>query len=210
MDNIKKKLSNVQIELKAPKNRKNTFGNYNYRSAEDILESVKPILAKHGLVQTISDDIILVGDRVYVKATVTVHDNDSDESLSTTAMARETEAKKGMDESQITGSASSYARKYALNGMYAIDDTHDADTMDNTDHVPIKNKPKTTPKPKQSAKPTATLEDCLKEGAKHDMQKAEIWNIWKHIFEEKADHTNGEQAYEVLQQLKDYGGTPLV
>lgn len=71
-------------------------------------------------------------------------------------------------------------------------------------------KPKSAPKPKQSAKPTATLEDCLKEGAKHDMQKAEIWNIWKHIFEEKADHTNGEQAHEVLQQLKDYGGTPLV
>lgn len=124
---IKKKLLQVQSDLKAPKGQYNLFGKYNYRSAEDILEAVKPLLHNEGLVQTISDEIISVGDRIYVKSTVTLYDAESDESLSASALAREDETKKGMDSSQITGSTSSYARKYALNGMYAIDDTKDSD-----------------------------------------------------------------------------------
>ena len=124
---IKKKLLQVQSDLKAPKGQYNSFGKYNYRSAEDILEAVKPLLHNEGLVQTISDEIISVGDRIYVKSTVTLYDAESDESLSASALAREDETKKGMDSSQITGSTSSYARKYALNGMYAIDDTKDSD-----------------------------------------------------------------------------------
>ena len=124
---IKKKLLQVQSDLKAPKGQYNSFGKYNYRSAEDILEAVKPLLHDKGLVQTISDEIISVGDRIYVKSTVTLYDAESDESLSASALAREDETKKGMDSSQITGSTSSYARKYALNGMYAIDDTKDSD-----------------------------------------------------------------------------------
>ena len=124
---IKKKLLQVQSDLKAPKGQYNSFDKYNYRSAEDILEAVKPLLHDEGLVQTISDEIISVGDRIYVKSTVTLYDAESDESLSVSALAREDETKKGMDSSQITGSTSSYARKYALNGMYTIDDTKDSD-----------------------------------------------------------------------------------
>jgi hypothetical protein len=120
-----KKLQSIQTELVAPKNLINKFGGYNYRSAESILEALKPHLAKHDAILTISDEIIEVGGRVYVKATVTF--STEGESLSTSAYAREPESKKGSDESQITGAASSYARKYALNGLFCIDDTKDAD-----------------------------------------------------------------------------------
>lgn len=124
------KIVAIQSELKAPKGQYNSFGKYNYRSCEDILEGVKPLLTKHGLVLTIQDSIDLIGDRFYVKATATI--TDGKEQLSTSAYARESLDKKGMDASQVTGAASSYARKYALNGLLAIDDTKDADTMDNS------------------------------------------------------------------------------
>ena len=130
------KLLNVQQKLKAPKNQVNTFGKYKYRSCEDILEAVKKLLGEEGLVLTISDEPIVLGDRFYVKATATVSDGTT--SISTTALAREPESKKGMDESQITGTASSYARKYALNGLFCIDDTKDADTMDNSQNITAK------------------------------------------------------------------------
>ena len=126
MSELSKKILKVQAELKAPKNQYNSFGKYKYRSAEDILEGLKPLLAKHELLQTISDEIVLVGDRFYLKATVTVRHEE--EKISVSGYAREALNKKGMDESQITGTASSYARKYALNGMWAIDDTKDSDT----------------------------------------------------------------------------------
>ena len=119
---------NAQSELKAPKGQFNKFGKYNYRSAEDILEAVKPINLKHGLLLAVSDDIVQIGDRYYIKASATLKCVDSSESTTVTAFAREPLSKKGMDESQITGTASSYARKYALNGLYLIDDTKDADT----------------------------------------------------------------------------------
>lgn len=120
-------LRNIQTELKAPKGQYNSFGKYNYRSAEDILEAVKPLLAKYAVAMTISDEVVAIADRIYVKATVTI-ENGSGTSKTVTAYAREPKDKKGMDESQITGTASSYARKYALNGMFLIDDTKDADT----------------------------------------------------------------------------------
>lgn len=125
-------LSKIQSELKAPKGQFNNFGKYKYRSCEDIVEAVKPILLKYKASLTISDDIVLIGDRFYVKATAILKIEDG-ETHSTIAFAREPENKKGMDESQITGATSSYARKYALNGLFAIDDTKDADTMDNTE-----------------------------------------------------------------------------
>lgn len=125
---FKERVVNAQNELKAPKGQYNSFGRYKYRSAEDILEAVKPVNAKHGLTLTVSDNIEMVGERVYIKAIATLSDVHSDECLIVTAFAREQLSKKGMDESQITGSASSYARKYALNGLYLIDDTKDADT----------------------------------------------------------------------------------
>ena len=126
---VYKKLIEVQKELKAPKNQRNNFGNYNYRSCEDILEALKPILAKHEATVFISDKVVVKENNwAYIEATATFVDIETGESVSTTAFARETENKKGMDSSQITGSASSYARKYALNGLFLIDDSVDPDS----------------------------------------------------------------------------------
>lgn len=127
---MNKELIKVQEKLKAPKGQKNTFGNYRYRSCEDILEAVKPILKELGAQLTLSDDVVAVGDRIYVKATATFSSESGTETV--TAWAREASAKKGMDDSQVTGATSSYARKYALNGLFLIDDTKDADTDDYT------------------------------------------------------------------------------
>lgn len=126
--NIYKNLAKVQGELKAPKNQYNSFGKYNYRSCEDILEAAKPLCLDNGLILNLSDTIINVGQSNYVEATATVIDIETGEKHSVTASARESVTKKGMDDSQITGSSSSYARKYALNGLFSIDDTKDADT----------------------------------------------------------------------------------
>lgn len=128
--NIYEKLLNIQNELKAPKNQRNNFGGYDYRSCEDILEAVKPLCKKQNLLLTISDEIVMVGDRYYVRATATLIDFDEDSmaEIENVAYAREEEQKKGMDASQVTGATSSYARKYALNGLFCIDDTKDADT----------------------------------------------------------------------------------
>ena len=139
---LQQKLIAIQAELKAPKSQYNKFGGYNYRNCEDILEAVKPLCAKHEIVPLLSDEIVVIGDRYYVKATAKVMDGKDE--IETTAYARESLDKKGMDESQITGSASSYARKYALNGLFCIDDTKDADFMDNTQN----SKPQ-QPKPQQ-------------------------------------------------------------
>lgn len=121
------KLLEIQQKLKAPKNQKNTFGGYKYRSCEDILEAVKPLLKEATL--TITDKIVCIGNRFYVKATATF--KSKEEEVSVDSYAREAETKKGMDDSQITGAASSYARKYALNGLFLIDDTKDADSTNN-------------------------------------------------------------------------------
>lgn len=126
--NIYEKLSNIQNELKAPKGQFNNFGKYKYRSCEDILEALKPILKKNRTSLVISDELENIGERYYIKATATIYDLDSEQTLFNTAYAREELEKKGQDGSQITGTASSYARKYALNGLFNIDDTKDADT----------------------------------------------------------------------------------
>lgn len=120
------KLVAIQCDLKAPKGQKNSFAGYKYRSCEDILEAVKPLLARHGLVLNISDEIVEVVGRVYVKATATITDGTNSQSV--TAYAREADTKKGLDPAQVTGTSSSYARKYALNGLFCIDDTKDPDT----------------------------------------------------------------------------------
>lgn len=123
------KLQKIQKELKAPKGQYNSFGKYKYRSAEDILEAVKPILDSNGCALTISDNVIYIGDRYYIQATVTLYDSKTGSVIAEVcALAREEEKKNGQDSSQITGTASSYARKYALNGLFCIDDTKDADT----------------------------------------------------------------------------------
>lgn len=135
---IKDKLSAIQQKLKAPKNLFNSYGKYNYRNAEGILEAYKPFEAEYKVTLVISDSALVVGNRIYIQATARLYDLESDDYIEATALAREAETKKGMDESQITGTASSYARKYALNGLFLLDDTKDADTDEN--HIERKNK----------------------------------------------------------------------
>ncbi|MDR9419477.1 ERF family protein [Gracilimonas sp.] len=163
------KIIAIQSELKAPKNQFNNFGKYKYRSCEDILEGVKPLLSEYGLLQRISDDIVQVRDRYYIKAIVTVLDGKNEMQVS--AFAREPENKKGMDHSQITGTASSYARKYALNGMWLIDDTKDADTDEHEKQ-----------KTKKKSKPVLNDESEKWEKAVHSVAKGEsnIEAIQKH------------------------------
>lgn len=134
MKTIQEKLTKIQKTLKAPKGNFNSFGKYKYRSCEDILEAVKPLLEDVSL--TLSDEIISVGNRYYIKATASLKEGDDE--IIVSAFARESEDKKGMDDSQITGTASSYARKYALNGLFLIDDTKDADTDDYHKQTDIK------------------------------------------------------------------------
>lgn len=126
---VQEKLLHIQQNLKAPKSQYNSFGDYHYRNCEDILEALKPLLAEVKAVILIHDDVVLIGDRFYVKATATLQDAESQDNISNTAYARETEQKPKMDAAQITGSCSSYARKYALNGLFCIDDSKDPDTM---------------------------------------------------------------------------------
>lgn len=130
-DSIYKKLLDVQTELKAPKGQFNKFGNYSYRSCEDILESLKPLLKQVKATVVLTDEIKLVGDRYYIEATCKFIDIETGDVLENTSLAREDENKKGMDLAQVTGSCSSYARKYALNGMFCIDDVKDADATNN-------------------------------------------------------------------------------
>ena len=166
----------IQHALKAPKNQKNNFGGYMYRSCEDILQALKPHLYEHDLRQTISDEMVNIGERYYIKATVTVTLM-GDVIAESVGFARETEHRKGMDSSQITGSASSYARKYALNGLWLIDDTQDADTYE------PKEKPKEKPKVSSDrfekmkaaiAKGDYTAQKAVAQFSLTDKQKAEL------------------------------------
>jgi hypothetical protein len=133
-ETLNDKLGYIQTNLKVEKGRKNSFGNYMYRNLEDIFQGLKPLLKETGCFVTVSDEIKEINGSNYICATATIHSVDSNESFSVTGYAREAVTKKGMDDSQITGATSSYARKYAFNGLFAIDDTADADSMDNTEH----------------------------------------------------------------------------
>lgn len=133
MRSIYTKLLNIQNELKAPKSQYNTFGKFYYRNCEDIQEGLKPLLVKNNATIIISDEIVQVDNRIYVKATVSFIDVETGESITNTAFAREEESKKGMDGSQVTGATSSYARKYALNGLFCIDDSRDPDNDNKND-----------------------------------------------------------------------------
>jgi hypothetical protein len=184
-------LVKIQNELKAPKSQFNKFGGYHYRNCEDILEALKPLLLKYDAAMTIKDDIVLIGERYYIKATVTLHIEDF-QAITNTAFARESLDKKGMDDSQITGTSSSYARKYALNGLFLIDDTKDADSMDNTKEE----KPKPTmQKAESDEKPWyndfEAHKDLMIEGIKSGEKTAEI------II------TNLEKTYKLSNKTKD-------
>ena len=157
---MNEKLMNIQQELKCNKGQYNSFGKYKYRSCEDILESVKPLLKKHKCILTLNDNLEYIGNRYYIKAIATITDIEKGESISNTAYAREEEDKKGMDGSQITGTSSSYARKYALNGLFAIDDTKDADTDEYTKQTKSK---KTSTKSEPNYR-QILIEHCNKNG----------------------------------------------
>lgn len=180
--NKMKELINIQSELKAPKSQYNSFGKYQYRNAEDILEAVKPLLKKNNCHLTITDEIILIGDRYYVKATAEI--TNGTEVVVTSALAREEESKKGMDSAQLTGATSSYARKYALNGLFCIDDTKDSDYNNQGDkgdkggQESTKQVPAPVKEVKQAPSVPPITEDVLKEIA--DAQTSDDINkLWK-------------------------------
>ena len=152
-----KELITIQSELKAPKTQYNKFGGYKYRKAEDILEAVKPLLAKQKCTLIITDDIVMVGSRIYVKSTATIK-NEKGEYETSTGWAREEETKKGMDGSQITGASSSYARKYALNGLLAIDDNADSDTTNDGQHQAAQQQASTQAQAAQHTQQTTTTQ----------------------------------------------------
>ena len=190
------KLLNVQSELKAPKSQYNSFGKYKYRSCEDILEALKPILNKNKATVIISDDILFVEGRHYIKATVKFIDTENGEMVENSALAREDEVKKGMDSSQITGSVSSYARKYALNGMFAIDDTKDSDST-NTHGVEPEQSKSTG---KLSAKQVGRL---LAIGLKAGIKEPEIKKVIKSEFgKDKIEDLSIEAYNSVCSRLE--------
>ena len=183
---IYQKLIEIQTELKAPKSKYNSFGKYKYRSCEDILEAAKPINKEHGCVLIVSDEVEMIGTRFYVKATAALIDTENGEKISVSAYAREDENKKGMDGSQITGTASSYARKYALNGLYNIDDTKDADT----DEYQQQNAPQGNVSKRINAAQLKTLRELME---KSGVTETQIINTYKlgHI-EDMTENTYGK------------------
>jgi len=193
------KLIKVQSTLNAPKLQRNNFGQYNYRSCEDIMCALKPLLAAEGLLQLIDDEIVQVGDRFYIKATVTV--TDGTDTIASSAFARESLNKKGMDDAQITGTTSSYARKYALNGMYNIDDSKDADTNEYRNQA--------ASKAKQEVKKVVTNfcpDEVLRQGTEamiggnfESVQK-EFGKYWKSL---KSFETQQEKLKEVYELRKE-------
>ena len=183
-------MAKIQAALKAPKGQFNSFGKYNYRSCEDIVEAAKPILAQYGYHLVLSDRVVAVGNRVYVEATATVR-NGQEVIETATGWAREAETKKGMDESQITGSSSSYSRKYALNGLFAIDDTKDADHADNRSGASVS----TVQQPATTTPVTEWLSriyDCSSLG--------ELQNVFTQAYKENSDN---QSHIDMLVTAKD-------
>ena len=195
--NIYEKLMNIQKELKAPKSQYNSFGKYKYRSCEDILESVKPLLEKYKVTIILTDKLEQIGERYYIRAMAILFDTESDNSIENTAYAREEETKKGMDGSQITGTSSSYARKYALNGLLLIDDTKDADTDEFTKE---NNKGKTKEEPKEKKITEGQLKVLSKLYTGDNLVKLlELNKI------DKLEDMSMEKANEIILKLKKKG-----
>jgi len=198
---VREKLLAVQAELKAPKGQTNSFGKYKYRSCEDILESVKPLLKKYNATLVISDSLELIGERYYIKATATFQDVETDGIIENTAYARESAEKKGMDDSQVTGATSSYARKYALNGLFLIDDTKDADTDEFRNQQKSKEERDFDKKVEKDKKSTISAKDqetlknvCEKKGYKVD-----------EIFTKPLAQLTGDEYVQALQKLNSLG-----
>ena len=198
--NVYEKLMTVQTKLRAPKGQYNSFGKYSYRSCEDILEALKPLLAEVGAIVNVSDEIKLIGNRFYVEATASFIDVETGERMIAKASAREAETKKGMDDSQVTGSVSSYARKYALNGLFAIDDNKDADST-NTHGKDAK--PNMTP---VSGLSEAQIKRLLAIGNKSGFNKDTIVKTVKKLYGCELKDMTREQYNEVCNRLESKGG----
>ncbi|ATC03007.1 ERF family protein [Escherichia coli] len=206
---LHKKLRTIQQTLNAPKNQRNNFGGYNYRSAEDILEAVKPLL--QSITLTVSDEIVLIGNRYYVKATATL--SDGEDEIAVTAYAREEESKKGMDASQLTGATSSYARKYALNGLFCIDDAKDPDTdayAKQTNQQPRqqKNPPKQQPQ-QQKAPPNpdevlARFCDAAAKAQDANKLREIFGKCWKLLPKDSEQQQKAKDVYDI--RLKELNG----
>lgn len=195
--NIYEKLMNIQKELKAPKCQYNSFGKYKYRSCEDILESVKPLLEKYKVTIILTDKLEQIGERYYIRAKAILIDTETNNSIENTAYAREEETKKGMDGSQITGTSSSYARKYALNGLLLIDDTKDADT---DEFAKENNKEKTKEEPKEKKITPGQLKVLSKLYTGDNLVKLlELNKI------DKLEDMSMEKANEIILKLKKKG-----
>lgn len=203
--NLTAKLMMIQSELKAPKGQYNAFGKYNYRNCEDILNALKPHLMKYKCVVLLTDELAIIGSRFYVRATAQLVDTESNNTISVNAYAREEETKKGMDGSQITGSASSYARKYALNGLFAIDDTKDSDYTNQFGKEPQPTQPQYQAPPKQEP-PQLPIQQvkfeinqvARKKGVKSSEILSEVQQKVKYQINEAV---NLQQAEEVINLL---------
>ena len=190
------KLLAIQIELKAPKSQYNSFGKYKFRNCEDILEAVKPLCLKNKAVLTVSDEVENIHERYYIKATATLHDTESEEKISVTARAREEEDKKGMDGSQVTGASSSYARKYALDGLFAIDDTKDSDTTNTGDKG--EGKPKIVQKANKQV--LSEVEKQLKELAEeHGYELEDIRISCQEYFKKSINELTDEELAKIIK-----------
>ena len=189
-------LNKIQQELNAPKSQRNNFGNYNYRSCEDILQAVKPLLGEAVLL--LDDEIVLIGDRYYIKATAKFIEGKTE--INVSAYAREDNSKKGMDLAQLTGACSSYARKYALNGLFCIDDTNDADSMDSTNqspptgcYNPDDDTPRDYNKPHYESNDKEWFNMLNKDGSPDDQKWAKVLNM----------HNKGISADDIINKIKE-------
>lgn len=208
---VHEKLKEIQTMLKAPKNLYNKYGGFNYRNAEGIYEAVKPLLDKLGMTLIISDSIQAVGTKNYVKATACLTDCETGEQLSSCAFAREAETKKGMDDSQITGTASSYARKYALNGLFLLDDTKDEDSDECRKYKENKSKAESAEPTQPAAFKPATAQQIHKineyimayAGMCEDASEGDIWNTLKkkYGFAKQSDISK-ELAERITKQVE--------
>ena len=204
---VHEKLLKIQSSINVPKNQFNKFGNYNYRSCEDILSALKPLLAEGRCTVTVNDSLVFIGDRYYIKATVTLIDCESGESISNESYAREEESKKGMDSSQITGTASSYARKYALNGLLLLDDIKDADTNENHQQGQNKNTNKGQQQNQNGRQKKLidkkTLEALRKQFKENKVDEAKVCNAYKVSDLSKLSVAQHENITQHFEQVKE-------
>lgn len=203
---LTKKLSLIQAELKAPKNLYNKFGQYYYRNAESIQEALKPFEVKYGVTTILNDSIEEIGGRVYVKATATIYDTDSAESIAVTAYAREAETKKGMDDAQVTGATSSYARKYALNGLFLLDDTKDVDSEEYQAQAKgeankATSKPKAKAEPKTEPKPSEPLNEKEMQFLKQRYTGDNLAKLLEFYHIERIEDINPEVGKNLIKQI---------